>query len=89
MKDDAAFPHMAAVGHRDYAGGMSKREYFAAQALAGLCANPGGPFQADKLSGWTIVNCDQAHIARECLQLADALVEALSVTSTNHQDAAK
>lgn len=32
----AAFPHMMAEGHRDYAGGMTLRDYFAGQALASI-----------------------------------------------------
>lgn len=54
--------------------GMSLRQYYAGQALAGLCANPGGPFQANTGSGWDIVNCDAGHIADWCNELADALI---------------
>jgi len=32
--NEPAFPHTKMVGHKDYAGGMSLRDYFAAQALA-------------------------------------------------------
>jgi hypothetical protein len=54
--------------------GMTMRDYFAAKALAGLCANPGGPFQANGTSGWAIVNCSVLDVARECYGLADALL---------------
>ena len=54
--------------------GMTMRDYFAAKALAGLCANPGGPFQANDASGWSIVNCSVLDIARECYGLADAML---------------
>jgi hypothetical protein len=61
---------------QDTYGGMRLRDYYAAQALAGLCANPGGPFQRCEASGWTMVNCDQNHVAAECYRLADAMMEA-------------
>ncbi len=54
--------------------GMSLRQYYAGQALAGLCANPGGPFQANTGTGWDIVNCDAGHVADWCNELADALI---------------
>lgn len=31
-----AFPHMMVVGHKDYAGGLTMRDWFAGQALSGL-----------------------------------------------------
>lgn len=55
--------------------GMSLHNWFAGQALAGLCANSGGPFQANALNGWDIVNCDPSHVANWCHNLADAMVE--------------
>lgn len=80
--DQPAFPRTyAADGHN----GMLLRDYFAAQALAGLCANPGGPFQACDRSGWTMVNCGPNHIARQCYELADAMMaeRAVPLTSTH------
>lgn len=71
---EPAFPHMMAFGHKDYAPGLSVRDYFAAQALAGLCANPGGPFQANAHCGWAIVNCSTSDVADECYRLADAMI---------------
>ncbi|MDX3877639.1 hypothetical protein [Achromobacter denitrificans] len=60
------------LGHN----GMTLRDYFAAKALAGLCANPGGPFQACDQSGWRIVNCTFAQIADEAYGLADSMLAA-------------
>lgn len=34
-----AFPHMMTVGHKDYASGLMVRDWFAGQALHGLCAS--------------------------------------------------
>jgi hypothetical protein len=56
--------------------GMTLRDWFAGQALAGLCGNSGGPFQHSELSGWEIVNCDVNYIAKECYGLADAMLAA-------------
>lgn len=48
---------------------------FAAKALAGLCANPGGPFQSNGHSGWGIVNCSVNDVADEAYTLAKAMLE--------------
>ena len=56
--------------------GISQRDWFAAQALTGLCANPGGPFQANPLNGWGMVNCTGEDIAYMAYLLADAMLEA-------------
>lgn len=56
--------------------GMSLRDYFAGQALAGLCANPGGPFQANDSNGWNFVNTGPNGVAAVCAALADAMIEA-------------
>lgn len=55
-------------------GGMTLRDYFAAKALQGLCANPGGPFQSNDMNGWATVNCDLNDIAVESYKLADAML---------------
>lgn len=52
------------------------RDTFAAAALMGLCGNPGGPFQANNLNGWDIVNCEVDDIANHTYQLADAMLRA-------------
>ena len=43
--------------------GMTLRDYFAGQALAGLCANPGG-------------DCDAETMANVSYSLADAMLKA-------------
>ena len=74
-----AFPHDEfIIKSRGYGPefGLSKRDHFAGQALQGLCANPGGPFQASSLSGWTLVNCTLDQVAEEAYRLADAMLRA-------------
>lgn len=56
--------------------GMSLRDWFAGQALAGLAGNPGGPYQANSMSGWGLVNCQPRDIAGEAYALADAMLAA-------------
>lgn len=56
--------------------GMSLRDAMAIAALQGLCANPGGPFQACDQSGWRIVNCTFDQIADEAYGMADAMLRA-------------
>jgi hypothetical protein len=55
---------------------FSVRDQFAKSVLQGLCANPGGPFQANDRSGWDMVNCTSDSLAREAYQLADAMIRA-------------
>lgn len=64
---------------------MSLRAYYAGQALAGLCANPGGPFQKNCSNGWDIVNCDASHVARWCVELADAMLDEMLPTPPDSQ----
>lgn len=70
--DDKPYPEEVAASTND----MTIRDYFAAKALQGLCANPGGPFQASDMSGWAIVNCDFDDIAIESYKLADSMLRA-------------
>lgn len=56
--------------------GLTVRDWFAGQALAGLAGNPGGPYQANDWRGWGIVNCDVSDIAAECYEMADAMIAA-------------
>lgn len=61
--------------------GMTLRDYFAAKALAGLLANPGGPFQANDRNGWDIVNCTLDDIAKFSYQASDAMLAARASSS--------
>lgn len=54
--------------------GMTLRDWFAGQALAGLCGNSGGPYQANSMTGWAIVNCHPGDVAGEAYRLADAML---------------
>lgn len=58
--------------------GLTKREEFAKAAMAGLLANSGGPIQANGMSGWNFCNCDSKQVAEWAVDLADALLCALS-----------
>lgn len=60
-----AFPQGQAVGEiSKLEGGMSLRDYFAAKALQGMCADPSTAGTAGK------------DIVAECYDLADAMLEA-------------
>lgn len=61
--NDPVYPHPSGYGNPD----LSKREYFAAMAMQGLCANsiPGSHHQSDRL-------------AREAVDYADELIKALN-----------
>lgn len=69
-----------AFGHGDHenggAPGMSLRDWFAGQALAGLCSNPEGPFQANSMSGWGLTNCDELQVSNQAYAMADAMLKA-------------
>ena len=56
----------------------SKRELFAAMAMQGLAANPGGPVQANPMCGWSLTNCTFEQAAEFAVALADALLSQLS-----------
>lgn len=70
-KDDggAAFPHMMATGHRDYAGGMSLRDWFAGQALPEIIRIA----SAGELEALDGERAGQA-IARSAYEAADAML---------------
>lgn len=55
--------------------GMTLRDWFAGQALAGLCANP-SIHQPNGMSGWSLVNCHTDDLAGYALHLADAMLAA-------------
>lgn len=52
------------------------RDQFAMRIVAGLCANPGGPFQANATVGWELTNCTDADVASLTWRLADAMLAA-------------
>ncbi len=56
--------------------GLTIRDAAAFKALQGLCANPGGPFQASAQCGWMLVNCTHDQVAQEAYFLADAMLRA-------------
>lgn len=56
--------------------GMTLREYFAGQALAGLLANPGGPVQARADTGWGFCNVQPDQLAHLAYELADDMIDA-------------
>lgn len=60
-----AFPHVASDGHPDYRCGMSLRDWFAGQALAGFVQ------QADLVEEYR-----HKFIAKSCYRLADAMLAA-------------
>jgi hypothetical protein len=57
------------------------RDEIAAKALQGLCANPGGPFQASDGCGWTLVNCTLEQVAETAYDLADAMMRVAARTT--------
>lgn len=58
---------------REFAHGMSLRDWLAGQALAGFCANT-AVFAANSYNGWQLINCSDHDLARQCLALADAML---------------
>ena len=54
---------------------VSLRDHFAGLALQGLCANPGGPFQANCRTGWGFVNCSADDVADTAYLMADAMLK--------------
>lgn len=59
--------------------GMTLRDWFAGQALAGLCANP-SIHQPNGMSGWSLVNCHTDDLAGYALHLADAMLASRNQT---------
>jgi hypothetical protein len=74
MSSEPAFPHMKCEGHRDYAGGMSLRDYFAAQALPSVISNC-VPMECQEGE-----NMEQM-FARKAYRVADAMLATRSVSS--------
>lgn len=57
-------------------GGISMRDYFAAKAIQGLLANPGGPIQANGMNGWNWCNCSPEDAVNLAYSIADAMLKA-------------
>jgi hypothetical protein len=57
--------------------GMALRDYLAGEALKGLLANPGGPIQANGMTGWGLVNCKMEDVAGLAVAMADAMLAEL------------
>jgi hypothetical protein len=76
--DHPAFP----CGYDDTYGshmtGMSIRVEIAKAMMQGLLANPGGPIQANGMSGWAFCNCKIEDVAALAVGAADALIAELS-----------
>lgn len=70
----AAFPVLDSNGSF-WNPGMSLRDYFAGQALAGFCGNP-AIFAANTRSGWTLVNCSDKQLAEHAYTMADVMLAA-------------
>lgn len=60
------------------AGGVSLRDYFAGQALTGICAMPNGPVQNEDLQPGGVVACNVPEIAEVSYRIADAMIAARS-----------
>lgn len=60
--------------------GMSLRDAFGIAALQGLCANPGGPFQANNQCGWALTNCTYDNVAAVAWEMANAMLRTRETT---------
>lgn len=65
----AAFPHMMAEGHRDYAGGMSLRDWLAGQAIGSVIRQC-----AQDLSMQSASTVPEEYFARKAYAIADAML---------------
>lgn len=55
--------------------GMTMRDFFAAKAMQGMLANPGGPIQRSDMCGWSYVNCTPQNVAALCYSMADEMLK--------------
>lgn len=55
--------------------GMHLRDYFAAKALQGFCANP-SVFASNSMCGWGLVNCKEKDLCEIAYGIADSMIEA-------------
>ncbi|MCL6653528.1 hypothetical protein A6R70_14645 [Agrobacterium rubi] len=63
----------AAVGYPYPEPGMTLRDHFASQALAGFAGNP-AIFAANNQNGWELVNASARDLADRAYWLADAMI---------------
>ena len=68
-EENPAFP---TFGPRENSG-MSLRDYFAAKALSGFCANP-AVFAENPRSGWGLVNASVENLTNYCFHIADEML---------------
>ena len=61
---------------REQWSGVTLRDYFAASAIQGLLANPGGAIQQNGMSGWGWCNCTVDGVAEFAWHIADAMLRA-------------
>jgi len=54
--------------------GMTLRDYFAAKAMQGFCANP-AVFAHNDRSGWGLVNCTESQLVDICYGMAGLMIE--------------
>lgn len=73
----AAFPSNHAYTNRE--SGMTLRDYYAGQIMAGFCANP-AIFAANPNHGWGLVNCVDADLVGYAGKLADDMLEERRIT---------
>ena len=85
-RQDVAIAIRHLVDGREQAENEYKRQRLtmATQILAGLAANPGGPYQENQRSGWGLCNCGHSQAAGEALALADSLMVANAVAPIPH-----
>lgn len=65
--------------------GMTLRQWYAGQALAGFCANP-AVFAANGMCGWKLANATEEDMAGYCLHLAEKMILAESKPATPPAD---
>ncbi len=71
----SAFPNEGFNGWGQPETGMTLRDYFAAKAMQGFCANP-SVFAPNGRNGWTLVNCTVVQLSEVCYGMADGLLKA-------------
>lgn len=80
-----AYPHMMAVGHNDYAGGMSQRDWFAGQALAsGMVKTSMIEYELTALFGSRRNGITREEVmAADAYRIADAMLARAALSAGN------